>query len=213
MKRLLRFFIPKEEKFYDMLIGQSRTSLQAVHELHALVKEYNRLNASEKKDRIKKIHALENQCDHQTHAIIDTLHTSFITPIDREDIHELAQLLDDQIDHMDRLAKKLERFHVNKVPETFVALVTISERCVRQSHEAVTHLRKQNHIKPHLIKIHDLEEEADTLFGEAIQDLFENGNDPLEVIKLKDLYENAEAIANNCQAVGILIEGIVVKHA
>ncbi|MFH1106412.1 MAG: DUF47 family protein [Candidatus Micrarchaeota archaeon] len=213
MVKVLDFLLPKEEKFYDMLFKQTETSVRAGRELEDLVRHYNTMPADERLKRINRIRELEHEGDEETHAIIDRLHTTFITPLDREDIHELAILLDDQIDFIDNVGKKLAVFHVRKLPEVFLRQVEVAMRSVHQVHEAIRLLRHPQKVKQYLVKIHDLEDEADKVYAEAIQSLFQDGADPLEVIKFKDIYETAEAISDNCQAVSVLIEGIVVKNA
>ncbi|MFH1200513.1 MAG: DUF47 family protein [Candidatus Micrarchaeota archaeon] len=211
--KVLEFLLPKEEKFYEMLIAQTQTSLQAAKELEDLVHHFNTLASDERLRRINSIRELEHKADRQTHAIIDKLHTSFITPIDREDIHELANLLDDEIDYIDNVGKKLVVFNVRKLPEVFIRQVEAAAKSVAQVHNAITHLRHPARVKEYLVRIHDLEEEADHIFAEAVKALFADGADALEVIKLKDVYETAEAISDNSQAIAVLIEGIVVKNA
>ncbi len=212
MAKVLDFLLPKEEQFYQLLIAQSTTSVKTAEALEDLVRRFNDLENGERLTRIRHIRELEAQGDRETHALIDKLHTSFITPIDREDIHELAVLLDDLIDYMDNVGKKLAQFHVKHLPDAFIEQIAISHRAILEVHAAVENL-KGSHIKEHLVKIHDLEEEADVVFGKAIEELFSKPHEAIEVIKLKDLYETAEAIPDNCQAVAVLLEGIVVKHA
>lgn len=213
MSRVFDFLLPREEKFYDLLTAQAQTSLKAAEKLEELIGAYNGLSIPERRKRIQHIRDLEAQGDKETHALIDKLHTSFITPIDREDIHELAVLLDDQVDYVDNVGKKLATYHVRKLPASFLAQVAIAHKAIREVHEAVLLLRTPQRIRTHLVKIHEFEEQADAVFAKAMEALFENGADPLEVIKLKDVYETAEAIADNAQAVAVLLEGIVVKHA
>ncbi|MFH1443652.1 MAG: DUF47 family protein [Candidatus Micrarchaeota archaeon] len=213
MSRVIDFFLPKEEKFYEMLLKQTETSVLTAKELGDLVHKYNSLSQEERHRRIRVIHELEHRGDRETHAIIDKLHSSFITPIDREDIHELTVLLDDQIDYLDNVSRKLLVFNVRKIPEVLVKQVDVAITSVLEVNEAIKQLRNHGKVKGLLVKIHDLEEEADAVFAEAIRDLFKEGTDPIEVIKFKDIFETTEAISDNCQAVAVLIEGIVVKNA
>ncbi|MFH0971080.1 MAG: DUF47 family protein [Candidatus Micrarchaeota archaeon] len=213
MSRVIDFFLPKEEKFYELLCEQTHTSMLAAKALQELVHKYNKMPADERLRRINAIRELEHRGDRETHIIIDKLHTTFITPIDREDIHELAVLLDDQIDYIDNVGKKLYAFNVRKLPEVFVRQVDIAVKSVLEVQKAVKQLKHPNNVKEILVTIHDLEDDADKVFAEGIRALFQDGAVPLEVIKLKDIYETAEAIPDNCQAVAVLIEAIVVKNA
>jgi uncharacterized protein len=213
MARIIDFLLPKEEKFYEMLLVQTEIGTQAAKELDKLVHSYNSMSAMERQIRINKIRELEHKGDTQTHAIMDKLHSSFITPIDREDIHELAVLLDDQIDYIDNVGKKLTVFRVAKLPAVFIRQIEVCVKSVYMVHEVVQLFQHHHTAKKNLVKIHDLEEEADHVFAEAVHDLFKEGANPIDVIKFKDIFETAERIPDNSQAVAVLIDGIVVKNA
>lgn len=213
MSRVIDFFLPKEEKFYELLLRQTKTSMLAAKELHNLVHEFNRISSKERLRRINLIRSLEHRGDRETHVIIDKLHTSFITPIDREDIHELAVLLDDQIDYIDNVGKKLSVYNVQKIPQILIRQIDVAVKSVGAVNEAIFQLKHPNNVKETLVKIHDYEEEADYIYAEAIRSLFKDGTNAIEVIKFMDIFKTAEGISDNCQAVAELIEAIVVKNA
>jgi hypothetical protein len=213
MKRIINFFLPKEEVFFDLLKSQASVACRAGTLFGRFLRDYNELSLASKRKRVKQIIKVEHEADKLTHEIVGLLHKTFITPIDREDIHELTHLLDDLVDLMDEISSKLIQFEVERIPRHLFNLCAVSLKSLNEVYKAVSHLRKPAKIHVFLRKIHDLEDEGDKIFYDAISDLFKKEKDAIKVIKFKDLYERTETLLDKTQDVAIVIEGIVVKHA
>ena len=179
--------IPKDEKFYDLFIQDGETILEAARKLEAMVATYDRLG-----ERVAEIQALEKQGDQIDAEIEARLERSFITPFDREDIHALTVHLDDVLDGIQASAETMVIYKIDAPPEDARQMVGILAGQAAQLVEALGKLEKPKGIGSHLSLIHDLEHQADGLSRAAIGRLFEAGNDPLEVIKLRDLYRILE---------------------
>jgi predicted phosphate transport protein (TIGR00153 family) len=160
-----------------------------------------------------KIKDLEHLGDDLTHTVIDELNKTFITPIDREDIHDLSAALDDVLDVIDQTAVRIVLFQIRvpirEVPE--IALVLLNQ--VRELSAAVARLQDNDHVVERCVEINRLENDADRLFQLAIGALFEEVKDPIDVIKRKEIIESMERATDKAEDVSNVLESIVVKNA
>ena len=234
MKRLINFFVPRETMFFDMLAGQSHN----IHESARLFKEflhrYDSLNKHQRLDYVKRIHEIETKGDHITHSIIKTLNKTFITPLDREDIHQLASSMDDVLDFIDLAAKRIVIYNVECSTKHMHDLADIIVRSTEHMHRCMMKLSKLENIKEHYIAIQELENMADIIHDRALEELFEgkmqnkakkerkknrmdenaDGCDgTINTIKLKDIYDFLESVTDKCELIAYVLEGIVVKHS
>ena len=199
--------LPVETKFFDLFTAQANKVLEGAHSLRDLVEHYE--NVEEKARKIKQI---ESEGDEITHTVIDKLNRTFITPFDREDIHALASGLDDVLDNIEGVASRLALFRVKSVTPEVIELVSVIVRSCLSIQAAVSHLRDLKSIPPYLIKINDLENEADFISRNTTAQLFEQASDFRELIKWKELYGRLEATTDDCEDVANILEGIVVKN-
>lgn len=213
MQRVIRWFIPKEEKFFDMLKGQSENSLSGAKELKKLVFQYSKLSAEEKKELVRQIKELENKGDDIAHKLIKDLDRSFITPLDKEDIHRLCGLLDDIMDHTDRAARRLVLFNIDNIDNFIKEMVEILVDAVSEVDKAILNLKKLKNMNDFYITIHSLENRSDKIFHTALSSLFSDCKDPVTIIKLKDIYQILEDTIDTCEDIAYRIESIVIKHA
>lgn len=213
MKRIIKWFIPKEEKFFDMLKEQSENDLTGAKELKKLVFAYHKLSTKKKKEIAEHIRKLENKGDDITHNLIVELDKTFITPIDKEDIHQLSGLLDDIIDLVDAVSERFIIFNINKMDSHIKKLVEVLVKAVEEVDKAILNLKKLRDIREFHININSLENESDKIYYNAISSLFRDSKNPTEIIKYKDIYELLETITDKCEDVAYIIENIVVKHA
>jgi len=213
MQRVIKWFIPKEEKFFDMLRGQSENSLNGAKELKKLVFQYSKLSAEEKEEMVRHIKELENKGDDIAHKLIKDLDRSFITPLDKEDIHRLCGLLDDIMDCTDRAARRLVLFNIDKVDDFIKGMVEILVDAVSEVDNAILNLKKLQNMDEFYINIHSLENRSDKIFHTALSNLFSDGKDPVTIIKLKDIYQILENTIDTCEDIAYRIESIVIKHA
>jgi len=199
--------LPTETKFFDLFKAQADKVLEGAHALREMVEHYE--NVDEKARRIKQI---ESEGDELTHSLIDKLNRTFITPFDREDIHALASALDDVLDNIEGVASRLALFRVKSVTPEVIELASVIVRSCMAIQNAVGHLQNLKSIPPFLIKINDLENEADFISRNTTAQLFETASDFRELIKWKELYGRLEATTDDCEDVANILEGIVVKN-
>src|SRR5216117_1024869 len=201
--------IPKEVRFFDYFEQQSQHIIRAGALLHEMIHHFS--DARAKTHAIKEI---EHQGDAVTHEIVKRLNTTFITPIDREDIHDLASRLDDVLDYIEAAAERLVIYRIKEptsacraMAEVIVAQVASMDRCIRC-------LRTMDPgFHEHAMEVNRLENRADTLLRESLAAMFDEQPDPIEVIKWKEIYETLEAVTDRCEDVANVIEGIILKMA
>lgn len=200
--------IPKEVRFYDYFEQQSSHVLKASALLHELV--HNFPDARAKMHAIKEV---EHQGDAVTHEIVRRLNTTFITPIDREDIHALATRLDDVLDYIEAAS---ERLVVYRIKEPTSACRAMADVIVKTSEAMDRAIRCLRHMDPrfheHAVEVNRLENSADNLLRDSLAALFEEQSDPIEVIKWKEIYETMEIVTDRCEDVANVLEGVMVKH-
>jgi predicted phosphate transport protein (TIGR00153 family) len=200
---------PKEQKFFKLFRQDAANLKTGVLALQELV--YNYEDVEKKYQHIKDI---EHQGDVITHEIFTKLRETFITPLDREDIHGLASGLDDVLDCIEGVASRMFYFKVAQPTPEVKKLVDIISKAVQQIFEAIDNLETLGHVHAFCKQINILEYEADVVCREAIADLFvktEKVEDIKDLIKLKEIYSRLEVAADRCEDVANVIEGIIVK--
>jgi uncharacterized protein len=164
-------------------------------------------------DKAEEIKEIEHKCDNLTHQIISRLNTTFITPVDREDIHALAKSLDDVMDAIDASATVIRLYKIRTVrygARELARVVSLSTDQVRLALEA---LEKKTGVAQRCVEIDRLENEADRIHEESLRQLFEEERDPVMIIKWKEIIDFLEDATDRCEDVANLLEGIVVKNA
>jgi uncharacterized protein len=199
--------IPREEKFYTDFIALADQLMSGAGELH-------RMLASETPqwDVAIEIRRIEQGCDTIAHEIFQRLNRTFVTPIDREDIHALATSLDDVMDAIDAAATVIGRYRVAPVRFGARELSSIIVRSTGQVRQAVAALERKIGVHELAIEINRLENEADGVHDEALRRLFEEEKDPISVIKWKEVLDFLEVATDRCEDVANVLEGVVVKH-
>lgn len=213
MPNIMHWLVPKEEKFFDMLTEQAENALEGAQELKSFVSSYEKLERSERKAKAQAIKNIEHKGDEITHKIIEQLNRTFITPIDKEDIHEMAVLLDDIIDLINAVALRFVLLGIERIDDSIIKLTDISLSGVTEINKSILDLRKLKDMEEHYIKIHSLENEADEVHHQALSELFHFYKNSIDIIKYKEIYEYLERITDKCEDVANVIESIVVKHA
>jgi hypothetical protein len=200
--------IPREAKFFE-LFAELSTSLNAGARLLRAILEDPR----DLEKRVEQMQAIEHEGDRATHAIIAKLNTTFITPFDREDIHRLASSLDDVLDFVNAAAVRLVMYKIAQPP---VAAAELAGLIVLQAEElarGVSLLEKNNGVLKHCDEVNRLEDEADDVSRKAIATLFEQEKDPIQLIKMKELYEVLEYATDKAEDAANVLEAIVLKSA
>ena len=155
---------------------------------------------------------LEQEGDRITHDVIHELHTTAVTPLDREDIHALAAAIDDVVDFAEETADVLGLYKIEAPMEQALELTGVLRDAGREVAAALSKLSSLTDISPHLIEIDRLEDEGDRISRQALVCLFEGGIDPMVVIRWKDVFERLEEAIDACEHVSHILEGIVVKQ-
>jgi predicted phosphate transport protein (TIGR00153 family) len=163
--------------------------------------------------KVEVIKEIEHACDRCTRAIIDRLNRTFVTPLDREDIHALAGSLDDVMDAIDAAAAVIRLYKIAHVRAGAKRLVDIVCDSLDGIAEALQALERRDGVLEMAARIKQLEHEADRVHQDAIVELFDQERDPIAVIKWKEVFDFLEAATDRCEDVANLLEGVVVKHA
>jgi predicted phosphate transport protein (TIGR00153 family) len=200
--------VPKEEKFFVMLKNSAENLFEGAKALKDLVEDY-----TDVEKKLKNIKAIEHQGDAIIHDIMDKLDKTFITPIDREDIHILASELDDVLDAIEGIATRLYYFKIPQPTPECIRLVNIVYRGVVQIEKAISDLKHFDNLRPFCIEINSLENEADQISQQMIGQLLDSEPDWRVAIKWKEIYGRLETAADHCENIADVIESIVVKSA
>ncbi len=200
--------IPREERFFDLFVEDAANVLDGARQLEAMLRTYD--DAAEAAKRIRET---EHKGDEITHDIGHRLEETFVTPIDREEIHALISGLDDILDLVEEVADTFVLYGIKAPTSIAVQQATLVVRQCETLHQALLNLRGFKDLEKFVIEVHRLENEGDQIGRAAIAGLFDNGSNPLDVIKWKDIYALLEETIDKCEDVAQLIERIVVKHA
>jgi uncharacterized protein len=199
--------IPREEKFYDDFAALAEQIRYGAGLLDAMLAPARPL--WDKADEIKEV---EHKCDFLTHEIIQRLNRTFVTPIDREDIHALARSLDDVMDAIDASATLMRLYRLESVRVGARELARTITASTDQVHLALEAMEKHKALTTHAIEINRLENEADRLHQTAVSRLFDDERDPIIVMKWKEALDLLEQATDRCEDVANVLEGVMVKH-
>lgn len=202
--------IPRDQSFFAMFERAARNLLEAAQTMDDLAHHYEEVVL-----KAARLERLEHDGDQITHEIMARLNRSFITPIDREDIHTLASAIDDVLDFIEGAAEHLVLYKVREIRKPFQELSRVILAQAREINAILPRLKELRHadILDHCIEVNRLENTGDRLLREAVAELFEQVKDPLEVMKWRDLYDLLETATDKCEDVAVVVEGIVLKHA
>lgn len=206
---MFRFrLIPREEKFFDDFVQLADRIVSAATLLE-------RMLSSEPPawDTALQIKQIEQECDSLTHQIIQRLNRTFVTPIDREDIHQLATSLDDVMDAIDAAANVVRRYQMATLRYGARELASLVWQSSMQVRVALEALEKRKEVHERAVEVNRLENAADAVHDEALRRLFEEEKNALNVMKWKEMLDLLEEATDRCEDVANVIEGVVVKHA
>jgi len=200
--------LPREEKFFELFAEQAEVLAEAARILLEMMEKPD----DQIWDRASQIKSLEHRGDQMTHDLITRLNQTFITPLDREDIHALSSRLDDVLDLIDAAASRMSLYKIREPRRPGIELARIIHRCASEIQAAVPHiLEKREKILHHCQELNRLEHESDTVCRSAIAQLFEEERDPITLIKWKEIYEVLEAAVDKAEDVSDVLESVVVK--
>ena len=206
---MLGRLLPRDDQFF-LLFDQLAAHLATTAKMLDTMFGDDVQNANE---HVKKIKDVEHKADLLTATITQRIDKSFITPIDREDIHMLASRLDDVVDLIDGTSRRFEMLHISEIRRPAKQLTNILCRAGSEIQAAVSEMRKPPLVNEHVALIKHLEEEGDAVYHEAVGALFSGKPDPLEVIKWKEIYDTLERAIDSCMAVAQVLQSISLKNA
>jgi len=207
----MSFFLQQSNVFFDLF----RKMQCDIEKISSLFSEFStRFDAATFEDFITRAHIIENNADNTAHAIVDQLNISFITPFDREDIHFLAYEMDDIVDRIEDIIRNIHLYHFTEKVHPIDEFADCIARATTHLGVMLDHLEKMKNTRTLTtckIAIHEIEDEADLLFENAISTLFKEETDPVKIIKTKDILEEMETVVDKYQALANLIENIIIK--
>lgn len=197
-----------DRKFFETFEAMATESVEAARVLEELFRN----GPTAQGDHAAKIKDIEHRCDAYVHELVRTLHRTFITPIDREDIHDLGSAMDDVVDLIDATASRSVLFKVGGEIPGAADLARIVHGQAEEIRQALPQLRDSEKALPRCRRINELEKEGDRLYREAMVRIFDSGRDPIFVIKAKEIVETLEAATDAAERVAIVIERIILKN-
>lgn len=200
--------LPREEEFFDLFAAVATRSKEAAQHLRDLFE----MPPERRTPHVEAIKRLEHEADQVTHEVVNRLDRTFITPLDREDIHQLASDLDDVMDAIDGTARRSQIFHLGLAPGGVKQLTEVIQRMVGVLAEGVGRLKKGNDVMRYCVEAKKLEEEGDAIYHEALGRMFETERDALEIIKWKEIYDNLERTLDESEDVANDLESITLKQ-
>jgi len=200
--------VPKDRIFFDLFSEAGQNNLHAARLLKEMLEKW-----PDDEGLGRQILLAEKEGDRITHDIIQRLNSTFVTPIDGEDIYALATQLDDIADYTEETADFMGLYKIEAPMEQAVAMADVLVKACEQLAAVLTELREFKGLEHYWVEIHQLENDGDRLYRDALASLFANGIDPMIVIRWKDLFTSLERALDACETSAHIIEGIVIKNA
>jgi len=208
---MLGRIFPQEFGFFELFNKSAGVMVEAAQRLKQMGHSQGDLES-----HVAAIKDLEHQADSYTHETMNMLHKTFITPLEREDIHELIKRMDDILDFMDACAQRVLMYELKNLPPDFTKLVDITvESCemVKQVVFGLRNMKKQEEMLKLCVEINRLENAADQVLRSAVAALFRDEQDLRRLIKLKEVFELLETVTDRCEDVANIVESIILEHA
>jgi hypothetical protein len=200
--------IPRDNTFFEMFSEMSENLIAGARTLVGLFTDYTDLDA-----KVAEIRRIERLGDEMTHAVLTKLNQSFITPFDREDIHQLTSSLDDVLDFINAACARIIMYRITNPPPVALELARLILLQSQELQRALSHLRKNGDILTHCVEINRLENEADVISRAAIGQLFDQEKDPITLLKSKELIEFLELATDKAEDVANVLETVVLKSS
>jgi predicted phosphate transport protein (TIGR00153 family) len=203
--------LPRETSFFDFFEEHAALTIEGTKEFLSMVSTAANIPA-----KCRRISDIEHETDTITHRCVEALHKTFITPIDRDQIHRLITRMDDVMDYVEAAAERIELYEITTMTNDVRDLADVLHRSAQQVEGAIRGLRdlKNPHATLKLcIDISRLENEADAILRRSVARLFKEEKDPIVVIKWKEIYENLESASDRCEDVANIIEGVILEHS
>jgi uncharacterized protein len=205
---MLGRLIPRDQEFFTLFNELALHLSTAARQLKELFENPDNLHA-----RIAAIKEVEHKADQLTHEINARIDRSFVTPIDREDIHALSTRLDDVIDLLDGTARRAETFHLDGVRQPARELSTLLVQATEHLQRGVQGIRRPKDVNACAVEVKRIEEQGDAVYHNAVGELFKGKPDPLDVIRWKEIYDRLEQAIDSCMGVVHSLQSISMKNA
>jgi uncharacterized protein len=200
--------VPRDRVFFDLFNQAGQNTVRAAGLLRDMLRGW-----PEEQGLAREILLAEQEGDRITHAIVQRVNTTFVTPLDGEDIYGLATQLDDIVDYIDETADFMGLYKIEAPMEQSLAMADVLVKSCEQLAMALENLRGFRDLDKYWIEIHRLENDGDRLYRDAVASLFANGIDPMVVIRWKDLFSVLERAVDATETAAHILEGIVIKNA
>jgi predicted phosphate transport protein (TIGR00153 family) len=211
---LIKWLMPKEERFHELL---AKDTANLVRGARIFVDIASSVSLEQRRVKHVELKAVEHDGDGITRQVFDALNSTFITPFDREDIRELATDLDDILDYLEAVAHNLVLFELEESPEAlrqFADILVEMVQVIDRMTGFIWDLTNERKIQEAIVRISELENQADRLYGTVIADLFKgNGKNPLEILKWKEVYEGLEDACDECKDYTHAVGNVLVKNS
>ena len=211
---VIKWLMPKEERFHELL---AKDTANLVRGARIFVDIASSVSLEQRRVKHVELKAVEHDGDGITRQVFDALNSTFITPFDREDIRELATDLDDILDYLEAVAHNLVLFELEESPEAlrrFADILVEMVQVIDRMTGFIWDLANERKIQEAIVRISELENQADRLYGTVIADLFKgNGKNPLEILKWKEVYEGLEDACDECKDYTHAVGNVLVKNS
>jgi len=211
---IVKWLMPKEERFHDLL-GRDTQNLLRAARLFGQIAAVASLE--ERRVKAVELKSIEHQGDQITREVFEALNSTFITPLDREDIRSLTKDLDDILDYLESVAQSLVIFELDESPEAlrqFAEILVHMIEAIDRATDLIWDLSNEKEILASVVRISELENQADSLYNTVIADLFKaRGRDPLEILKWKEIYQGLEEACDACKDYTHVLGNVVTKNA
>ncbi|MGE5328483.1 MAG: DUF47 domain-containing protein [Deltaproteobacteria bacterium] len=203
---------PKDDTFFNLFVQ----SANKVYEAAVLLKEIVAEPSQSLEEKVNKMKQIEEEGDENTHIILSQLNKSFITPLDREDIYQIAKEIDEILDYIEDTAHSIFIFGIKNSKQeaiTITELIITAAKEIQYMTEALKDTKNTKQLYKKIVEINRIENEGDTIYREAVTKLFAEETKPIEIIKWKEIFEFLENTLDSCEDLANTIEGVVMKHA
>jgi predicted phosphate transport protein (TIGR00153 family) len=208
---MIRRLLPREEKFFEHFRQSADLILEGANVFHEML-----LDLGNSEAHAKRIQEIEGKADKVAHHIIELLHKTFITPLDREEIHQLISRMDDIIDYIEAASERIYLYKITIVTEQMLAMSQICVKSCEHIRAIMNRLEDMKDTREMLskcVEINRLENEADQLLRISLAKLFDEEENIKNLLKMKEIYELLETVTDRCEDVSNIVEGIVLEHS
>jgi len=210
---IIRRFMPRQGRFQELVAQDTQNLLRAAHLFSEIA---NSASLDDRRVKAVQLKSIEHEGDKITRQVFEALNSTFITPLDREDIRAIASDLDDILDYMEAVAHALVLFELADAPSGLRHFAQIIVSMVEEIDKAtgmVWDLANEAGIQESIVRISELENQGDALYSTVIAGLFKDGRDPIEVLKWKEIYDSLEDACDGCKDYTHILGNVVIKNA